>query len=151
MINRYRLDRQHQLSQEIQVSGMGLSDSINWTSGLHLFLERGGFWQRVRTYVPSLGTWNENIPGGQAPATAPPRCMRTRIELSTRWKVAAGARYNHEGRQLTSFNSMIQGDSFSCRLSPSLRDAPGLCRATLPERSFSVCALVDERRIPAGC
>jgi iron complex outermembrane receptor protein len=136
-LNRYRYDRQHQLSQEFQARGVALDDQLRWTAGLYYFREGGGFFQRVRTFIPGNFTWNENLPAGQARNMAAALYAQGEYAIGPHLKLTAGARFNHEDRQLTSFNSAILNGNPICRLSVQVRDDPALCRATLPERGFN--------------
>ena len=134
--HRYRFDDQHQISQELQVLGATLADRLDWISGLYYFEERGGFRQRVRTYLPGTSTWNETSPSGKARNRAAALYAQVEYSPAPRWTLTAGARYNIDGRQLTSYNGIVINDVPSCRLSVTARDDPEQCRATLPERRF---------------
>ena len=134
--HRYRFDDQHQVSQEFQVLGAALDDRLDWIGGLYYFEESGGFRQRVRTYLPGTSTWNETSPSGKARNRAGALYAQVEYSPVQRWTLTAGARYNIDGRQLTSYNGTVINAVPSCRLSVAARDDSEQCRATLPERSF---------------
>jgi iron complex outermembrane recepter protein len=135
--NRYRIDDQRQISQELQAIGTTPGGRLQWVGGLHHFREAGSFRQRVRTYVPGIADWNESLPSGDARNSATALYAQVDYAPLSRWKLTAGTRYNHEVRQLTSRAASVSSGVFACRLSFLVRDDPAVCRATLPERTFS--------------
>lgn len=132
----FRDDRQHQLSQEFQAYGAALDGRLEWIGGLHYFDERGTFDQRSRTFAPATARWTEDQPSGDAGNDSLAAYAQATFALMPRLRVTAGARYNEDGRQLTSRNARIVGVSEVCQLDPAIRDQPGVCQATLPVRRF---------------
>jgi iron complex outermembrane receptor protein len=132
----FRGDRQQQFSQEFQVYGDASGDRLHWIGGVHYFEESATYSQEGKMYLPAAARWDTGLPAGDVRNNSLAAYAQARYEITPRLRVTGGARYNVDGRQLTSRNRMRIGAVEICRLDPALRDEPGLCRATLPVRTF---------------
>jgi iron complex outermembrane receptor protein len=133
----FRGDAQHQVSQELQAYGDSPGDRLRWIGGVHYFRESATFEQQGRMYRPPVARWDGSLPQGEVRNDSLAAYAQASYAVSPRLQLTAGARYNVDGRQLTSRNRMQLGDVVICRLAPELRDEPETCQATLPERTFS--------------
>jgi iron complex outermembrane receptor protein len=131
-----RREDQRQVSQEFQLYGHALGSRLEWIAGLYGFEEQGTFEQEALSYIPATRNWNVNLPSGSFDSDAIAAYGQIDYAVAERLRVAAGLRFNEDGRQLTSRNAVRVAGDERCRLAPDLRDAPGTCRATLPEREF---------------
>lgn len=133
---RYRRDHQLQFSQELQWYGRALGGRLDWIGGFHYFNENARFDQQFRVFVPASSRWTENLPSGDAHNQSLAAYAQLTYAMTPRLRMTAGARYTDDGRQLTSRNARIVNGTELCQLDPTIRDQPGACRATLPERRF---------------
>lgn len=131
-----RRDEQRQFSQEFQFSGAGPESRVDWTAGALYFEEDGTFDQRFLSYVPASSSWIQNLPRGDFRNDSISVYGQVGYAIVEHLRVTAGLRYNEDRRQLTSRNAQEVAGKETCRLDPSVRDSPGSCRATLPERRF---------------
>jgi iron complex outermembrane receptor protein len=132
-----RGDEQHQFSQEFQAYGDAVGERLRWIGGIYLFREGGSFSQDFRMFLPRASRWDVGMPAGDVRNQSRAIYAQLTYAATPRLRVTAGARYNEDGRQLTSRNRMRIGAVEICRLDPELRDVPDVCQATLPERRFS--------------
>ncbi len=133
----FRGDAQHQFSQELQFYGDAQGDRLRWIGGAHYFQEAATYQQRGRMYLPAASRWDVGMPEGDVRNDSLAFYGQATYAISPRLHVTGGARYNVDGRQLTSRNRQQLGGVEICRLDPALRDEPATCQATLPERTFS--------------
>jgi iron complex outermembrane receptor protein len=133
----FRGDRQRQASQELQAYGGARDERLRWIGGVHYFEEHAEYAQQFRAYRPQLPGWETGMPAGDVRNDSLAAYGELTYAMTPRLHLTGGARYNRDGRQLTSRNRQQIEDIERCSLNPPLRDEPGTCRATLPERRFS--------------
>jgi iron complex outermembrane receptor protein len=133
----FRGDDQHQVSQELQAYGNSPGDRLSWIGGIHYFQEHATYDQHFRMFLHEATRWDVAKPSGDANNESFAAYAQMTYALTPRLHMTAGARYNEDRRQLTSRNRHQIGAVEICRLDPALRDERGVCRATLPERTFS--------------
>ncbi len=131
-----RHERQHQFSQELQLYGDALGQRLGWISGLYYFEENDTFSQRIGAVAPI--TLNEvvNLPRGTVDNDSMAAYAQITYAITPKLRLTVGARYNEDGRQLTSRNARVVNGIETCTLAPDVRDRPDECRATLPDRQF---------------
>ena len=131
-----REDRQEQFSQEFQAYGRAYDSRLEWIGGLYWFGERARMSQQFPLLVlPSLEPLEQDFWGevrNESLAAYAQLTYAVRPDV----RLTAGLRYNRDTRQLTSRNMLTRRGVQTCRVDPALRDAPGECQATLPEREF---------------
>jgi iron complex outermembrane receptor protein len=133
----FRGDTQHQFSQEFQTYGVVSDDRLQWIGGLHYFQEEATYRQDFRAYLPTSSRWDVGMPAGDVRNDSFAAYAQVTYAISPLLRVTGGARYNIDGRRLTSRNRQELAGVVTCRLDPTLRDAPETCQATLPERTFA--------------
>ena len=131
-----RTDEQDQFSQEFQLSGQALDERLDWTVGVHYFLEKGLFDQEFLTFSSLAAGWTENLPNGSFRNDSAAIYAQVSYAVTAAVRLTAGLRVNEDGRQLTVRNARRDGGLETCRIDPALRDSPQLCQATLPEQEF---------------
>ena len=130
-------ERQHQVSHEIQAYGNAMRGQLEWIGGLHYFDESTVYAQRVGGLAPTTLVSIENMPRGTVNNDSIAAFAEITYSITPRLQATAGVRYNEDERQLTSRNARGTGGTDICTLDVPLRDAPDVCQATLPGRSFS--------------
>jgi iron complex outermembrane receptor protein len=131
-----RAEAHRQLSHELHAFGNALDDRLRWIGGLHYFDESSAYAQRVGAVVPATLVFLENIPQGTARNDSIAAFAELTYEIAPRLRATAGVRYSRDGRQLTTRNARSAAGTDFCTLDPGLRDEPGSCEATLPEKHF---------------
>lgn len=132
-----RDESQHQWSHELQAYGDDLGERLSWIGGLHYFEEQGTFSERFQGIQSTTFISSENVSAGAVTNEAIAAYAQLTYSIAPNLRVTAGARYNEDRRRLTSRNARrIDGVEF-CALPPGVRDDPGICMASLPEREFS--------------
>jgi iron complex outermembrane recepter protein len=131
-----RRDEQDQFSQEFQFSGHSPGERLDWMLGVHYFVERALHEQEFLFFNPLLEDWIVNLPDGSVRNDSIAAYAQLGYALSPRLRITAGLRALEDGRQLTSRNALRVEGVEICRLAESLRDAPDICRATLPTTRF---------------
>ena len=132
-----RQDSQDQRSHELQAYGDALGDRLSWIGGLYWFDENATFFEHFHGTQSTTLVSSEGRPTGAAQHESMAAYAQLVFALTERLRVTGGARYNEDRRQLTSQNTRASQGVVTCTLAPQLRDEPGLCQATLPEREFS--------------
>ena len=132
-----RYERQHQVSQELQAYGDALGDRFTWIGGLYYFDEHGTFSQRIGAIAPITLLEAISLPRGTVSNDSIAAYAQLTYAIAPALRITLGARYNRDRRQLTSSNARILGVTETCTLAPSVIDVPGVCRASLPTRTFS--------------
>ncbi len=132
-----RDEREHQFSEELQAYGDALEDRLTWIGGLHYFDEHGTFSQSIEAIAPITLSEAINLPRGTVDNDSIAAYAQLTYAITPTFRATLGARYNRDRRQLTSRNARILSGSEVCTLAPNVLDEPGVCRASLPYRTFS--------------
>ena len=132
-----RDEHQEQFSQEVQAFGDALDQRLSWIGGLYYFDESGKFDQGIEAIAPITLNEAVNLPRGTADNDSIAAYAQLSFAITPQWRITSGVRYNADGRQLVSRNARVLNGSETCTLAPNVLDAPGVCKATLPERTFS--------------
>lgn len=123
-----------QFSQELQLRGTCSHAGADWIVGLLYFEEAADLDFLNRNLVP-LSETDTRVRATTANSSAAAYLELTRA-IAPKVHITAGARYNVDWRQLISRNARIQKGIESCSLDDRLLDEPGICKASLPRRSF---------------
>ena len=132
-----RGEDQDQWNHELQAYGDAFGDRLSWIGGLYYFEEDATFFEHFHVTNSTTLVSGELRPAGTARNESAAAYAQLVYALSPKLRITGGVRYNEDRRQLTSTNARLFDGIESCALAPELRDAPELCRATLPEREFS--------------
>lgn len=132
-----RAEHQHQWNHELQAYGDMFGDRLTWTGGLYYFEEDATFFEHFHGMESTTLVSVEVRPTGTVRHESAAVYAQVVYALSPKLRITGGVRYNEDRRRLTSANARMVDGLESCALAPELRDAPDVCRATLPEREFS--------------
>src|SRR5688572_1063108 len=132
-----RGEDQEQWNHELQAYGDAFGDRLSWIGGLYYFEEAAFFFEHFLAVESTTLVSVELRPAGTARNESAAAYVQLVYALSPKLRITGGLRYNEDRRQLTSTNSRVTDGVESCALAPDLRDAPDVCKATLPERGFS--------------
>ena len=130
--------RQWEASQEFQIYGKALDSRLDWIGGLYYFNEEGhdglssGATKQLFPLSPTL-----SVQDGQARNKSVGAFAQATYAVMDNLKFTAGIRYTKDKRQLISRTRTGFPPTEVCVLAPAVLDVPGICRATLPVRTFS--------------
>jgi len=130
--------KQFEASEEFQIYGKALDNRLDWIGGLYYFNEQG------HDGLPTGATLNLfplsqtlNIQDGQALNKSVGAFGQVTYAVMDNLKFTAGIRYTKDKRQLISRNRNNFPPNEQCLIAASLVDVPGVCRVTLPVKTFS--------------
>ena len=134
----FSLTTQDQFTEEFQLYGKALNDRLDWIGGLYYFKEDanegpgyaftlsavGASRQRADTHNTSVGAF-----------------AQVSFAITPEFKITGGIRYTQDKRQMITMNDSINTattpPTLTCSIAAALLDVAGVCRATLPVRTFN--------------
>jgi iron complex outermembrane receptor protein len=129
--------RQYQTSHEFQVYGKALDNKLDWIGGLFYFNEkaRDGLASGAQLNLFPLSR-TQSVQDGQALNKSVGAFAQVSYAVMDELKVTAGIRYTKDKRQLITRNRAGFPPTEVCSVAAAVLDVPGICRATLPMKSF---------------
>jgi iron complex outermembrane receptor protein len=134
----FSLTTQDQFTEELQLYGKAFDDRLDWIGGFYYFKEDA---VEGPGYAFTLSAVAASRQRADIHNTSLGGFAQVSFAITPQFKITGGIRYTQDKRQMITMNDSINTSTtpptITCSVAAAVLDVPGVCRATLPVRTFN--------------